>query len=100
MITGANSGIGFEVAQHFARGGANVVMACRNLDKAMSAQHQILANVPDARTAVIPLDVADLASVREFEQQFAEQVGELDLLVNNAGIVALPLTPLVIYLLG
>jgi NAD(P)-dependent dehydrogenase (short-subunit alcohol dehydrogenase family) len=91
-ITGANSGIGFETALHFARSGAHVVMACRNMDKAQAAQSQILAEVPGARTAIMRLDVSDLQSVHEFKRQFAEQLGELDLLINNAGIVAIPLT--------
>jgi NAD(P)-dependent dehydrogenase (short-subunit alcohol dehydrogenase family) len=92
VVTGANSGIGFEAALHFARCGANVVMACRNLDKAHTAQRQILTEVPDARTVIIQLDVADLQSVQEFVRQFAEQIGELELLINNAGIVAIPLS--------
>jgi NAD(P)-dependent dehydrogenase (short-subunit alcohol dehydrogenase family) len=92
VITGANSGIGFETALHFARRGANVVMACRSMDKAQIAQSQILAAVPGARTTIIRLDVADLQSVQEFKHQFAQQTGELDLLVNNAGIVAIPLS--------
>ncbi|MDH5172827.1 MAG: oxidoreductase [Gammaproteobacteria bacterium] len=91
VITGANSGIGFESALHFARGGANVVMACRSTDKAQVAQSQILAAVPAASTRVIRLDVADLQSVHEFKRQFEQEIGELDLLVNNAGIVAIPL---------
>ncbi len=92
VITGANSGIGFEAALHFARSGANVVMACRSVDKAQSAQQQIQAAAPDASTSIIQLDVSDLESVQTFGRRCAEQVGELDLLINNAGIVAIPLS--------
>ncbi len=92
VITGANSGIGFEAALHFSHSGANVVMACRNMDKAQKAQSQIQAEVPDAKTVIIQLDVSDLESVHEFSRQFSEQIGQLDLLINNAGIVAIPLT--------
>jgi NAD(P)-dependent dehydrogenase (short-subunit alcohol dehydrogenase family) len=92
VTTGANSGIGFQVALHFARAGATVVMACRSLDKAREAERQIKEQVPHAQTLLLPLDVSELDSVREFGRKFGEQVGELDLLVNNAGIVALPLT--------
>lgn len=91
VITGANSGIGYETALHFAQGGARVVMACRNLEKAERAQRQIRAAAPDATTVLLPLDVAELSSVQRFEQQFASQVGRLDLLVNNAGMIASPL---------
>lgn len=86
VITGANSGIGFETAFHFARLGARVVMACRSPDKAASAKDQILAEVPNANLLVLPLDVSSLDSVREFARLFAEQVGQLDVLINNAGI--------------
>jgi len=92
VITGANSGIGYQAALHFARAGANVTMACRSIGKADTARHQIQAEVPEANTRIIRLDVSDLDSVREFSRQFADQVGELDLLVNNAGIVAIPLS--------
>lgn len=92
VITGANSGIGYETALHFASRGANVVMACRSIDRAEVARDKIQAAVPGANTHIIRLDVSDLDSVREFSRQFAEQVGELDLLINNAGIVAIPLS--------
>jgi NAD(P)-dependent dehydrogenase (short-subunit alcohol dehydrogenase family) len=92
VTTGANSGIGFQVALHFARRGARVVMACRSLEKAREAQRKIQSEVPGANTLLLPLDVSELESVREFERRFAEEVGELDILINNAGIVALPLT--------
>jgi NAD(P)-dependent dehydrogenase (short-subunit alcohol dehydrogenase family) len=92
VTTGANSGIGYQVALHFARRGARVVLACRSPDKAREAQARIAAEVPGAKTLHLSLDVSELESVREFGRQFAAQVGELDILINNAGIVALPLT--------
>ena len=92
VITGANSGIGFQAALHFAREGAQVVMACRNMDKAQQARQQILAAVPDASATIIRLDVSDLASVHEFSLQLADQCGRVDVLINNAGIVAMPLS--------
>jgi NAD(P)-dependent dehydrogenase (short-subunit alcohol dehydrogenase family) len=91
VVTGANSGIGLETALHFACGGARVVMACRNMDKAERAKSQIRKEAPDADTLLLPLDVSELESVRKFGQLFAEKVGELDILVNNAGMVASPL---------
>lgn len=92
VISGANSGIGLASSFHFARQGARVVMACRNLDKANNAKSQILAEVPNAHLVVLPLDVSNLESVNEFARLFAEQVGQLDVLINNAGIVAIPLS--------
>lgn len=92
VITGANSGIGFQAALHFAREGAHVVMACRNLDKGQQAQRQILDAVPTASIRLIRLDVSDLASVAEFGRQLADQCGRVDVLINNAGIVAMPLS--------
>jgi NAD(P)-dependent dehydrogenase (short-subunit alcohol dehydrogenase family) len=92
VMTGANSGIGFQTALYFARTGARVVMACRSLDKGRQGQRRIQEQVPDAKTLVLPLDVADLDSIRDFAQLFGARVGVLDVLINNAGIVALPLT--------
>jgi len=71
--------------------GAHVVMACRSMDKARKAQAEILAEVPDAKAVIIPLDVSEPTSIEAFSRQFSEQIGQLDLLINNAGIVATPL---------
>lgn len=92
VITGANSGIGFQSTLHFARNKAKVIMACRNSEKAQAAQAQILEQVPSADIHVMRLDVSDLESVCEFSQRFSEQFGVLDTLINNAGIVAIPLS--------
>lgn len=92
VTTGANSGIGFQTALFFARRNARVVLACRSMDKALEGERRIRQEVPDAKTLVLPLDVSDLDSIRDFGQLFAKQVGELDILINNAGIVALPLS--------
>lgn len=92
VITGANSGIGYQTTMHFARGGAHVIMACRSLDKAEKARQEILQEVPNGNLTIIRLDVSDLESVREFAAAFEQQVGKLDMLINNAGIVAIPLT--------
>ncbi len=91
VVTGANSGIGYETARSFARGGARVVMACRSLDKAERARSQICKETPGATTVILPLDVSEMTSVREFSRLFSERVGELDILINNAGMVASPL---------
>lgn len=92
VITGANAGLGFELSLNLAKQGARVVMACRSQERAQKAQGQILQQVPEADTTIISLDVSDLDSIREFNRQLAEQFDHIDVLVNNAGIVAIPLT--------
>ena len=64
VITGANSGIGFEAAKVLTAKGGTVVLACRNEDKAAEAEAEIKAGDPGADTSVVVLDVADLSSVR------------------------------------
>jgi NAD(P)-dependent dehydrogenase (short-subunit alcohol dehydrogenase family) len=91
VITGANGGLGFQTALQLARMGMSIVMACRSMDKARKAQSDLLAEVPDAEAMVIPLDVSEPESIREFGRQFSAQVGRLDLLINNAGVVLVPL---------
>ncbi len=91
VVTGANSGLGYAIACALCEQGYKVVMACRNPQKAADALAQLRASVANADALVIQLDLSDLESVRAFADQFKAQVGELDLLVNNAGIVAMPL---------
>lgn len=90
VVTGANSGIGLETARALAHRGARVVLACRNLEKAADAEADIAASVPGASLEVLHLDLADLASVRAFAQAYAAGHDRLDLLINNAGIMAIP----------
>ena len=90
VITGANSGVGFHAALELARAAAQVILACRNLDKAEAARRRILAQVPDAQVETALLDLASLASVRAFADKFLAQQRSLDLLINNAGVMALP----------
>ncbi len=91
IVTGANAGIGFETARALLRRGARVVMACRSLDKANKAQAELLADLPNGNLAVIALDISEPASIEAFVEQFAAQYDRLDLLVNNAGVAAIPL---------
>ncbi len=92
IVTGANAGLGYQTTLKLARAGYTVVMACRSLDKAEAARAEIESQVPGARLDLLPLDLSQLASVRAFVEAFAERYGRLDLLVNNAGIVGVPLT--------
>lgn len=92
IITGANSGIGYEAALAIAHGGARVVMACRNLNKANEAAGRIRERVPAADLQVMTLDLSNLASVREFATACTTNLDEIDVLINNAGVMALPHT--------
>ncbi|HWE63970.1 MAG TPA: oxidoreductase, partial [Chloroflexota bacterium] len=90
VITGANSGLGFHAALQLAQHGAGVVLACRDTGKAERAAAQIRSAAPGANVEVAELDLASLASVRHFATTFAGTRPGLDLLVNNAGVMALP----------
>ena len=88
VVTGANSGIGFEAARGLMLRGAHVVLACRNADKAADALGSLRAAAPAGTAEVRPLDLASLDSVRGFADAF--DADRLDLLINNAGVMALP----------
>ncbi|NQT96841.1 MAG: SDR family NAD(P)-dependent oxidoreductase [Candidatus Marinimicrobia bacterium] len=90
IVTGANSGIGLETARAFAAHGATVVMACRNLEKAQSAASEIRNTNPKAKLDLLELDLASLESVRKFADDFSAKYDRLDILANNAGVMALP----------
>src|ERR1035437_2507140 len=90
IVTGANSGLGFDTALALAGKGVSVVLACRNLDKAKAAQEKILARHPKARIECLALDLASLKSVRAFAASFSKSHKKLDLLINNAGIMMPP----------
>ncbi|MEZ4293489.1 MAG: oxidoreductase [Polyangiaceae bacterium] len=90
VITGANSGIGFEAARALARASAHVVLACRNLTSAGESAERIRGEHPSAHVEISELDLASLASVRAFADRFTEGHERLDVLINNAGVMALP----------
>ena len=90
VVTGANSGLGRVAAQGLAAAGADVVLACRNTEKGEAAASSIRAAAPTATVTVEALDLASLASVRDFAERFAAGRDGLDLLINNAGVMAPP----------
>lgn len=90
LVTGANSGLGLHTTAGLAAAGARVLMACRNADKAQAARQQVLRTSPGAQVEVVPLDLASLTSVAEAAAQVAELTDRLDVLVCNAGVMALP----------
>jgi NAD(P)-dependent dehydrogenase (short-subunit alcohol dehydrogenase family) len=90
VVTGANSGLGLITARELARAGAHVTLACRNTDKGQSALKEVRAEVPGARVELAALDLASLASIESFTDQFLATHAALDLLINNAGVMASP----------
>ncbi|HVA70803.1 MAG TPA: SDR family oxidoreductase [Acidimicrobiales bacterium] len=90
VVTGSNSGTGKEAARRLAGAGATVILAVRTLAKGDDARLEILRQYPEARLEVRHLDVADLSSVRAFAETLLAEKRPLDLLVNNAGVMAPP----------
>lgn len=90
VVTGANSGIGFEAALGLAEKNATVVLACRSVTKGEAAAREIVASVPQAKVHFEALDLASLASVHAFAEAFLQAYDRLDILCNNAGVMALP----------
>jgi NAD(P)-dependent dehydrogenase (short-subunit alcohol dehydrogenase family) len=88
VVTGANAGLGYEIARGLAAAGAQVVLACRSEQRAEAAAGRLREAVPGASVDVRRLDLADLASVRAFADGLAAEHDRLDLLVNNAGLMA------------
>lgn len=90
IVTGANSGIGFEASKECARKGAHVVMACRNMQKAEAALAALQSDVPNGNAEIMQLDLASQQSVHDFAATFKAKHDRLDILVNNAGIMMVP----------
>lgn len=90
VITGANSGLGFEASKMFAQNNAEVVMACRSIERGKAAKDEIEKKLEDPSLEVRELDLADLESVESFAKEFKANHEELDILCNNAGIMAIP----------
>lgn len=100
VVTGANSGLGYETSKEILRHGGRVIMACRDLKRGNAAKDNILAEIAShdhkgsfARNVqVLPLDLSSFASIRTFVTLLKEEakISKIDILVNNAGIMALP----------
>jgi NAD(P)-dependent dehydrogenase (short-subunit alcohol dehydrogenase family) len=90
VITGANSGLGLEASRELARKGATVVMAVRNMEKGQAAADGIKAEIPAADLELRELDLGSLGSVRAFAATVREQHDHIDILLNNAGLMATP----------
>ncbi len=91
IVTGANSGLGLATTRELARKGAHVIMACRSAEKAHAAANSIRQEIPNAELTVDALDLADLHSVASFAKRMQSTLSVVDILCNNAGVMALPL---------
>lgn len=90
VVTGANTGLGFETAKTLAGKGARVLLGCRSLSKAQAAKDKILSVFPKADIVIVELDLGSLASIQTAAQQINQEL-RLDVLINNAGVMVPPL---------
>ncbi len=90
IVTGSNSGIGYEAARLLSGAGGHVIMACRNIEKAGISRDRIMMNDAGSKIEVMKLDLASLGSVKDFASEFREKYDRLDILVNNAGVMGTP----------
>jgi NAD(P)-dependent dehydrogenase (short-subunit alcohol dehydrogenase family) len=90
LVTGANTGLGFETARILAGCGADVILACRDRIKGAKAVERILALHPNAAVSLLPVDLSDLDSVKTAAKSVLDKHTRLDLLINNAGVMAPP----------
>jgi NAD(P)-dependent dehydrogenase (short-subunit alcohol dehydrogenase family) len=90
LVTGANSGIGYETASALADHGAHVIMACRSDEKGRQARDRLESELDRCSLELLRIDLADLVSVRRAAERVLSQHARLDVLVNNAGVMGVP----------
>jgi NAD(P)-dependent dehydrogenase (short-subunit alcohol dehydrogenase family) len=90
VVTGASGGVGLQTARALAAGGASVILACRDLGKAERAADRIRADIGPVSLRIVRLDLASLASVRSAASEIRAASPQLDLLINNAAVMAAP----------
>jgi len=90
IITGGNTGIGFETAAALASEGFRTIIACRDSEKAKTAVEGLKARVPEGKIESRLVDLADMSSIHEFAKNVTKDTPRIDVLVNNAGIMACP----------
>ena len=90
IVTGGNSGLGFEAVKAFSSKNARVIMACRSVSKAEKAREMMMNEIPKAEIILMELDLSDLQSIRNFASKYKQNHSHLDILLNNAGIMMPP----------
>lgn len=90
IVTGGNSGLGYEAAKVFAKHNATVILACRSIERAEEAKEKIMTEYPKSHVSIIQLDLESLDSVKLFVEAFKKKYTRLDVLLNNAGIMTVP----------
>lgn len=90
LVTGANSGLGLRSAEALAAKGARVLLACRNAEKAEAARRDVAARATGPEPEVVPLDLSDLDSVAATADRLRSDLTHVDVLLNNAGVMAVP----------
>lgn len=90
VVTGGNSGLGYESVKAFAAKGAEVILACRSMEKGEAAKAEIMKGNPAGSIKVMTLDLMELNSIQTFASEFKQQYHRLDVLLNNAGIMMSP----------
>lgn len=90
IVTGANSGIGFHASKELAAKGAHVILACRDLNKGAEAADKIISEYPESNLELMHLDLSSLKSIIQFSEKFKQNYENLDLLINNAGLMFTP----------
>lgn len=92
VVTGGNSGLGYESVKEFSRHNATVIMASRSQERGEQAITKIKEEIPNAKIDLMILDLSDSASIKHFAEEFKEKYQQLDVLLNNAGIMTPPYT--------
>ena len=92
IVTGSNIGLGYETALALAKKDMKVILACRNLEKANGAIEKIKSRAPKADLEAIQIDLSKLNSVEDFAENYLKKYDQLDLLINNAGVMMPPYT--------
>jgi NAD(P)-dependent dehydrogenase (short-subunit alcohol dehydrogenase family) len=90
IVTGSNTGLGFDTARVLAERGATVVLAVRDTEKGKAAQARILNTAPRADVSIQPLDLGSMRSVRDAAEDLRTAYPRIDLLINNAGVMVPP----------
>ncbi|MDQ6839956.1 MAG: oxidoreductase [Actinomycetota bacterium] len=90
VVTGANSGLGLHTAVALAAHGVEVILACRRPERAAPAAERVATGATGPAPVIVPLDLADLGSIDTFAKELAGRVDHIDMLINNAGVMAIP----------